>query len=150
MFLQKSDLGQVIYGYQLNEITENDDNIVLQAMAAAEEETRSYIENNINKSDSLDGRLIYDTNAIFTAPRNNRHPLILQHCVTIAKWHVIQLCNMDLIYEQAKERYDRAISWLKMLSRGDIMLSSLPKKSIDSDKSILPFSSGSRLKYNHE
>ncbi|RWX00926.1 phage protein Gp36 family protein [Flavobacterium cerinum] len=150
MFLQPDDLGQAIYGYQVQEITEGDEGIVLQALAAAEEETRSYLENNVNKMGSLDGRLLYDVAAIFSATGNDRHALIVQHCITIAKWHVIQLSNMDILYEQAKDRYDRAISWLKSLSRGEITLSSLPTISLEDNSTLLPFSSGSRLKFNHE
>jgi len=150
MFLTLEDFGQVIYGYQVDEITEGNNTIVLQALAAGEEETRSYLEINTNRHESMDGRLIYDVDAIFGATGADRNALILQQAVTLAKWHLVQLCNADVIYEQAKERYDRAVSWLKMLSSGALTMSSLPTKSLESDTTLQPFSFGSRAKFNHE
>ena len=150
MFLTKEDLGQVIYDYQVEQITEGNDDLVLQALAAGEEETRSYLEPNLNKKDSMDGRLIYDTDAIFSQAGTSRNALILQHAVTISKYHLIHLCNVDALYEQAEERYDRATSWLVKLSKGDVTIKSLPKVSIDADETATPYAMGSRTKFNHE
>lgn len=152
MFLTVEDLDQVIYGYQINQITEGRDDLVLQALAASEEETRSYIEPNTNRRESLDGRLLYDAEAIFTATGTDRNALILQHCVTIAKWHLVQLCNADIIYEQARERYDRAITWLRSLKNGDTTMKTLPMLTPSTEGEFIPkpFSYGSRKKFRHE
>ncbi|MCH4828900.1 hypothetical protein [Flavobacterium columnare] len=64
---------------------------------------------------------------------------------TVSKWWIVQLCNADVIYEQAKERYDRAIQWLTKLSKGTVNLEDLAQ--LDSNASTTerqPFSSGSR------
>jgi len=152
MFVNEDDFGNVIYGYQVEQITDGNDDILLQALAAGIEETRSYLEINTNRHDSMDGRLIYDVVAIFSAIGTDRNALILQHTLTIAKWHLVQLCNADIIYEQAKERYDRAITWLRQLSKGDITMSSLPllAQTPDNDNSRKPFSYGSRKKFRYE
>lgn len=150
MFLTIEDFGQVIYDHQVEYITEGDEGKVLQALAAGEEEARSYLEVNRNRHDSLDGRLIYDVNAIFSATGTERNALILQQAVTLAKWHLVQLCNAEIIYEQAKERYDRAVSWLTRLSSGELTMSSLPTISFEEDTTLQPFSFGSRAKFNHE
>lgn len=151
MFLKKEDLKNNIYNYQVDQITEGDDTIVLQGLAAAEEECRSYLESNIYQKENQDGRLIYDVESIFGTSGTDRNPLILQHCITIAKYHIIQLSNVDILYEQAKERYDRAIDWLKQLAKGQITLKSLPTLEIaDEDENLKPFSFGSRRKFNHE
>lgn len=150
MFLTRDDIGQVIYDYQVEQITENDEGIILQALAAGEEEARSYLEVNRNRHDSLDGRLIYDVNAIFSATGSDRHALIVQQALTLAKWHLVQLCNAEVIYEVAKERYDRAVSWLSRLASGDLTLSTLPTISLEDDTTLQPFSFGSRTKFNHE
>ena len=65
MFLQKSDLKNNIYEYQVEDITEGDDAIVYQALQAAEDECRSYLAAN-NKKEWQDGRLKYDLDKIFT------------------------------------------------------------------------------------
>lgn len=151
MFLTKLDLGSVIYAYQVDQITEGSDDLVAQALAAAEEEAKSYLTPNINKLESLDGRILYDTAVIFSAEGLDRNALILQHCLTLAKFHIATLCNADFIYEQAKERYDRAIDWFNKLSKGSLVLTSLPQITLDDTNSTRqPFSSGSREKFNHE
>lgn len=151
MFLEKEDLGSVIYAYQIDQITEGNDDILAQALAAAEEEAKSYLTTNINKLETLDGRIIYDTEAIFSAAGLDRNALILQHCLTLAKFHIATLCNADFIYEQAKERYDRAIDWFTKLSKGTVVLTSLPRITLDDTNSERqPFSAGSRTKFNHD
>lgn len=152
MFLEKEDLGNVIYDYQMDEITEGDDTIVLQAISAAIEEAKSYLTPNTNDNKWLDGRMLYDVEAIFNATGLDRNSLILQHCCTLAKWHLAQLCNADFIYEKAKERYDRAIDWFTKIAKGTINLTTLPQLVRDEqtagDKQ--PFQFGSRQKFNHD
>jgi len=150
MFLTLEDLPSAIYGYQLTQITEGNDDIVNMAMAAAEEEIRSYITGN-NRTEWLDGRLQYDADAVLSATGAARNALILKHAVTITKWWIVELCNADVIYEQAKERYDRATAWLEKLANGDVTLSTLPLLENDTeDNERQPFSFGSREKFNHE
>lgn len=137
-----------MYGYQIDQITEGNDDILDVAMAAAEEEVRSYLTGN-NMREWQDGRLNYDVAAIFIAAGADRNSLILKHCITIAKWWLVDLCNADIIEEQAKDRYDRSVSWLKMLASGKVSLSSLP--TLDPEANIRePFSFGSRKKFNHD
>ena len=150
MFLEKKDFGNVIYAYQIDQITEGDDNIVAQALSAAVEEAKSYLTANVNSLKTFDGRIVYDVEAIFGATELDRNSLILQHCLTLAKFHVAVLCNADFIYEQAKERYDRAIDWFTKLAKGTVVLTSLPRIDIETTEDRNPFSSGSRTKFNHD
>lgn len=151
MFLQESDLGATIYEYQIEQITEGDEGITQQALSAAEEEIRSYLSGN-NKKEWADGRPRYDVNAILGATGEDRNALIVRQAVTIAKWYIVDLCNYDVIYEHAKDRYDRAITWLNKLSKGEINLSTLPTLPVDEDdtESTYPFVYGSREKFTHE
>ncbi|WP_264522153.1 DUF1320 domain-containing protein [Flavobacterium sp. N1994] len=150
MFLEKKDFGNVIYAYQVDQITEGDENIVAQALSAAVEEAKSYLTANVNSLKTFDGRIVYDVQAIFSATGLDRNSLILQHCLTLAKFHVAVLCNADFIYEQAKERYDRAIDWFTKLAKGTVVLTSLPRIDIETTEDRNPFSSGSRAKFNHD
>ena len=148
MFLQIADLGATIYSYQIDQITEGDENIPLQAIASAEEEVRSYLA----AIEWSDGRPRLDVPAILGATGNSRNALLVRMTATIAKFYVIELCNADIIYETAKERYDRAVTWLRQLSRGEIKLSTLPETpDIDPESTGTdPFIYGSREKFNHE
>ena len=151
MFLQKDDLGSVIYAYQIDQITEGNDDLVAQALSAAIEEAKSYLTPNINKLETMDGRVLYNTEMIFNTTGLDRNSLILQHCLTLAKFHLATLCNADFIYEQAKERYDRAIDWFTKLAKGTVVLTSLPRITIDdTTNSRNPFSMGSRPKFKHD
>lgn len=152
MFIEKEDLGNVIYDYQLDQITDGDDNIVAQGIAAAVEEAKSYLTPNINDKKWLDGRILYDVETIFSATELDRNSLILQHCCTLAKWHIAQLCNADFIYEKAKDRYDRAISWFTKIATGTINLSTLPQLVRDEETAgdKQPFEFGSRIKFKHD
>lgn len=153
MFLEIKDLENSIYDYQVEQITEGNEQIVLEALAAAEEEVRSYISLN-NRREKYDGRLIYDVDKILSATGTNRNPMIKNTMISIAKWYIVDLCNADIIYETAKERYDRAITWLNKLSKGDLTLSTLPvienNPTETDDDSTAPFAYGSREKFNHE
>ncbi len=152
MFLQKEDLRNKIYGYQIEQITEGDDNIVLQAMNAAEQEIKSYLQPNVKK-EYLDGRLRYDVDAIFSTTGNERNAMLLGCAITIAKWNIVELCNVDILYKQAKDRYDRAVSWLSKLAKGVVNLSGLPTIDDNTDNEnsqTQDFIYGSRKKFNHE
>ncbi len=152
MFLRKEDLGNKIYDYQIEQITEGDNNIVLQAMSAAEQEVKSYLQPN-NKKEYLDGRLRYDIDAVFSATGNERNAIILNHTITIAKWYIVELSNADILYERARDRYDRAVSWLTKLAKGTVNLSDLPTidDNPNNDNSqTQSFVYGSRKKFNHE
>lgn len=140
MFLAKEDLGSAIYGYQIDQITQGNDDLVMQAIGAAIQEVGGY----------LSGASSYDVPAIFAMAGAERNPLILTHTVTVAKWYLVELCNADIIYEQAKERYDRAVAWLVKLSKGTVTLE-LPTIPIEEQQGDLDgFGFGSRTKFNHE
>ncbi len=153
MFLEEKDLDSTIYEYQLEAITEGNEQIILEALMTAEEEVRSYLSLN-NKRQKYDGRLIYDVDKILSAKGTDRNPMIKNTMISIAKWHIVDLCNADVIYEHAKERYDRAVTWLNKLSKGEITLNTLPvienNPTETDDDSTAPFAYGSREKFNHE
>lgn len=152
MFIEKTDLGSVLYEYQIDQITDGNDDLVAQACNAAIEEAKSYLTPNTEDKKWLDGRILYDVEAIFSKEGNDRHSLVVQHCCTLAKWYVAELCSADFIYEKAKERYDRAIDWFTKVAKGTINVSSLPQLVRDEasagDKQ--PFEFGSRAKFNHD
>ncbi|MDY0176707.1 MAG: DUF1320 family protein [Lentisphaeria bacterium] len=148
MFAQQDDLGQTIYSYQVAQITEGNDTLVTQALLTAEEEVRGYLSES-NRREHLDGRLHYDVTAIFGAAGSQRNALLLTLTLTIAKWYIVELCNADIIYEVAKERYDRAVALLNKIAKGDINLAGLPLIT-PSDDQPSGWRYGSRPKFTHE
>jgi hypothetical protein len=151
MFIQIAELKSAIYQYQVQQITEADNDIIYMAITAAEDEAKSYLRPN-GKKEWQDGRKRYDVTLIFGAVGNARNPLLLEMTKSIAVWYLMRLCNVDMIFDNAKERYDRAIAWLKDVSRGNLtldlpVLADLP---VNNPNAPLPFRSGSRVKFNHE
>lgn len=152
-FLTPAELKTVAYNYQVTEITESDNDISLQAIATAEEEVKGYLRSN-NKKEYQDGRLVYDITAIFSQTGSNRNALILQYTKVVALWHLLILCNLDIIHEHVKERYDRVVDYLKKVNKGDVTLNLPLLEKSDEDGDGLPdnppFRFGSRSKFNHE
>lgn len=156
MFLEIDEMRSVMYNYQMNEITENDDTITVMAIKSAVSEMKSYL-NPSNQKQWQDGRPLYDVNKIFGATGNDRDPLILELCKDIACYRVCRLANVDIIHEHVKERYDRAIDWLEKvagLKGAPTLTPDLPTIAPDDEgeagTSKKPFRYGSRQKFRHE
>lgn len=151
MFIEVEEMKTVMYSYQLEEITEGDDTIVIEGILTAIDEVKGYLTPNAQHK-FRDGRLIYDVDAIFDATGTDRNPLIKAVTKTVAEWWICQLSNVDVVYEQLKERYDRVIKLLTNLKNGDVNLASLPQKDIfgDDNPDAPQLYYGSREKFNHE
>lgn len=152
-FLEIEDMGSTIYDYQVDQIADGNDEAMPDAITAAIEEARSYLTQNDRKEYS-DGRPHYDVEKIFSKTGTQRNSLLLQKTKTIAKYHFIDLCNADILYDRAQKNYDRAIAYLIKLAKGDVTISGLElieENPVESgEEEALPYRSGSRLKFNHE
>ena len=88
MYLTPEELKSHMYAHIVEEITEGDEQIVLQAIEAAVEEVRSYLR------------------------------LVLENTKIVTVWNLIKLSNVETIYEIWKERYDRVIKYLEGVAAG--------------------------------
>jgi hypothetical protein len=154
MFLEKIELRSTIYQYQLEQITEDDDSIIDMGIEAAIIEVKSCLTPS-NKKEWDDGRVKYDAEAIFAATGTSRNALILELTKTVAEWWIIRLCNADILFEQVKVRYERAVDYLNKVAKGDRTISSLPTLPVPVDGdgnplTALPFRMGGRKKFTHE
>lgn len=68
----------------------------------------------------------YDCDSIFSATGDDRHALILMFAIDIAVYHIFCQHNPYKISAIRKERYERAIEWLKGVMNGDITISGAP------------------------
>jgi phage gp36-like protein len=69
----------------------------------------------------------YDTDAIFDATGSDRNQLVLMMAVDIAVYHIFCQHNPYKISEIRKERYNRAIEWLKAVAAGKITIANAPR-----------------------
>ncbi len=121
MFLNKKDLGVVIYGHKIDSITNNNDAIVMNAIEAAIDQIKGYLTGS-NQRVLKSKRIVYDANSLFKKTGSNRHPQLVTHTKTIAKWWLIELCNIEDAYERGKKRYEKSIAWLEKLTTGELTL----------------------------
>lgn len=68
----------------------------------------------------------YDCDAIFAARGDGRHPLVLMFALDIAIYHIFCQHNPYKVSEVRKERYGRAIEWLKGVMDGDVTIDGAP------------------------
>lgn len=69
----------------------------------------------------------YDCDAIFSQSGTERHPLILMMAIDIAVYHIFCLHNPYKMSQIRKDRYDRAVEWLKAVAKGDITVDGAPR-----------------------
>jgi phage gp36-like protein len=107
MFVTVEELKTHLYGDSISAISGTDDTIPTAAIDAAISEARGYLAG-------------YSRNAIFSAEGPARNALLLVFVKDIAVWHYINLSNAGTELELRLKRYERAISWLKGVQKGDI------------------------------
>lgn len=137
MFITEAELKSVMYEYQVTEITEGDTDITAMAISSAVEEIKSYL------------RGSYDTDTIFTATGTNRNALLMELCKNVAAWYLVRLANVDMIYSQVKERYDRAIEFLTKVADGKIAPAFPLRKDSTTEEVVTKFRNGSNEKFSH-
>ena len=104
-FIDKSDITKVIVEEELNEITRNDEAIVLNAISTAIAEVKSHL---------FDW---YDTELIFAKTEEERDSLLVQFTVDIAIYNIVAILQAGQDVDDREKRYKRAISWLKAASK---------------------------------
>ncbi len=156
MFVEVEEMKSVMYKYQMDEITEADNDLVMIAIQAATDQVKSYFRNG-NKKHWQDGRPLYDADVIFgkekpTLPgeTDERNKLLVEIVKNIAEWYILRLSNVDIMFEQVKDRYDRDIDWLKQVQSGEVILDLPVLADNDIGNNRQPFRFGSRQKFNHE
>ena len=69
----------------------------------------------------------YNTTAIFDATGAERNQLVLMMAVDIAVYHIFCQHNPYKISQVRKDRYDRAIEWLKAVAAGKVTIANAPR-----------------------
>ncbi len=111
--LTEQDFKTRLYPELIDAISREDDAVLIDAMAAAEEEAQGYLHR-------------YDIDALFGATGSDRSAALLMKLKDIAAWHFIVLANADVQLELTKTRYDEAIKWLEKIQSGKIYYENWP------------------------
>lgn len=113
MFIEEYDYKVVIGDTALKVVSQADPENLVSAEAEAIEEISGYL------------RPKYDCAAIFAAEGPNRNRQVLMYACDIALYHLASSMPNRMGMEIRKERYDRAIEWLKGVQSG-IVIPDLP------------------------
>lgn len=118
-FIQLSDYDSTIHKDILDSLlrgdAEGNSDIIVNCEMQAIAEMKSYL----NKT--------YDVEKIFTAQGDERHPLVLMMAKDIATYHIFCIHNPYKMSQVRKDRYERAIDWLKGVAKGEITIDGAPR-----------------------
>lgn len=118
-FIQLSDYDSTVHRDILDSLLRGDvadnESIIEDCEMQAIAEMKSYL----NKS--------YDVEKIFTAEGKARHPLILMYAKDIAVYHLFCIHNPIKMSQIRKDRYERAVEWLKGVASGMLTVDGAPR-----------------------
>ena len=85
----------------------------------------------------------YDCDAIFSASGNGRNQLVLMMVIDIAVYHIFCIHNPQKLSQIRKERYERAVEWMRAVADEEISIDGVPLLPEDerADKASLMFKS---------
>ena len=126
-FITPQDYDASIHREILDALTRNDNAIIEICEDRAIAETRGY----------LSAR--YDTDTISKAEGTARNELILMMAVDIAVYHLFSIHNPQKMSQIRKDRYDRAMEWLKQVATFKITIDSAPKLPEEEQKKNSPW-----------
>lgn len=68
----------------------------------------------------------YDCQAIFSASGGDRNQLILMMALDIAVYHIFCIHNPMKLSQIRKDRYERAVEWMKAVNKGQVNIDGAP------------------------
>lgn len=113
-FIELKDYDASIHKEILDAVTREDEAVVEICEDRAIAEMRCYLSKR------------YDCDKIFAAAGKERNQLVLMMAIDIAIYHIISIHNPQSIKGIRKERYERAVEWMKAVADEDISIDGVP------------------------
>ena len=114
-YIRIEDYDASIHAEILDRITRSDSAVIEVCEDRAVAEMRGY----------LGGR--YDCDRIFSAEGDERHPLVLMMAIDIAVYHLCCIHNPRTVSDIRRERYERAVEWLKAVAAQQVSIDGAPR-----------------------
>ena len=73
----------------------------------------------------------YDCDAIFSASGEDRNQLILMMVIDIAVYHIFCIHNPQKLSQIRKDRYERAVEWMRAVADGQARLRSCSRVTVN-------------------
>ncbi|GAB6010808.1 phage protein Gp36 family protein [Viscerimonas tarda] len=113
-FIDLTDYDASIHREILDALTRDDDTIVEICEDRAIAEMRGKLSRR------------YDVDAIFSANGTDRNQLILMMAIDISVYHIFCIHNPQKLSQVRKDRYERALEWLKQVADEDVSIDGAP------------------------
>ena len=113
-FIQPSDCYASVHHEILDSLTRNDNAIIEICGYRAISEMRGYLSKR------------YDCNEIFKQIDENRNQLIVMMTIDLIVYHIFCIHNPLKLSQMRKDRYDRAMEWLRNVAKGNIDIDGAP------------------------
>lgn len=113
-FVQLSDYDASIHREILDALTRSDESVVEICEDRAIAEMRCYLSKR------------YDCDRIFAAVGDDRLQLVLMMVIDIAVYHIFSIHNPQKLSQLRRDRYDRAVEWMKAVAAEDISIEGAP------------------------
>ena len=126
-FIELSDYDASIHREILDALTREDDAVVEICEDRAVAEMRCYLSRR------------YDCDKIFTATGDKRNQLVLMMAIDIAVYHIFSIHNPQKMSQIRKDRYERAVEWLKQVAAFKITIDGAPKLPEEEQKQNSPW-----------
>jgi phage gp36-like protein len=115
MIVTLADLDTHFYDGILTAITEDNDAIAQSALDAAIAEAKGYCS-------------LYDVDLLFNG--STVDAILKMRVKDMAKWHLITLSNPNVEYQDALDRYEQALRWLREVQAGKVVPPGWPARTI--------------------
>lgn len=113
-FIDLKDYDASIHKEILDALTRDDDTVIEICEDRAVAEMRCYLSKR------------YDCDKIFSAIGDKRNQLILMMAIDIAVYHIFCIHNPRNLSQVRKDRYERAVEWMKAVADEDISIDGAP------------------------
>lgn len=113
-FIELKDYDASIHREILDALTREDDAVIEICEDRAIAEMRCYLSKR------------YDCDKIFSATDKKRNQLVLMMAIDVAVYHIFCIHNPRNLSPIRKERYERAVEWMKAVASEEISIDGVP------------------------
>ena len=113
-FIELTDYDASIHREILDALTREDESIVEICEDRTLAEMRGYLSRR------------YDCDRLFAATGRERNQLVLMMAVDITVYHIFCIHNPQKLSQVRKDRYERAVEWMKAVADEDISIEGAP------------------------
>lgn len=113
-FVQIEDYDASVHREILDALVRDDESLVEICEDRAIAEMRCYLSKR------------YDCDAIFSASGEGRNQLILMMVIDIAVYHIFCIHNPQKLSQIRKDRYERAVEWMRAVADEEISIEGVP------------------------